>query len=147
MLADGTRKRIFAPKGAPVPRSHCAGSLCGRSSSEPLTPEVVRFREATSCTLNNTQVEAIEPGAANNPQNVKTVEKILPEFKFNGFFLSKNAAYTYTNFLRAIGKFPTICKHSAKCPKVLASMFAHIQQETAGLRYIEEISKGRYCAD
>ena len=26
-------------------------------------------------------------------------------------------------------------------------MLAHIQQETAGLRYIEEISKGRYCAD
>ena len=26
-------------------------------------------------------------------------------------------------------------------------MFAHIQEETAGLRYIEEIDKGSYCAD
>ena len=105
------------------------------------------MRDSTSCTLENALVEAILPGASTNPLNVKIVEQILPETKFAEFFPTRDAAYTYTNFLRAIGKYPAICKSSSTCPKVLANMFGHFQQETAGLYYIEEINKGAYCAD
>ena len=66
---------------------------------------------------------------------------------FNEFFPTRNAAYTYTNFLKAIGKYPSICSDAALCPKILANMFAHFQQETAGLVYLEEINKSPYCAD
>ena len=131
----------------PLPSSGCGGTICGSSSSEPLTTEIAAYRESTSCTLDNSLVEAIVPGASANPQNVKTVEQIFPESKFNDFFPNKDAAYTYTNFLRAIGKYPAICKNAVNCPKILAGMFAHFQQETAGLFYLEEINKGAYCAD
>ena len=30
--------------------------------------------------------------------------------------------------------------------KILANMFAHFQQETAGLVYLREINKSNYCA-
>ena len=123
----------------------CSGTLCGISSSEPLPPKIQALRESTSCTLDNAKVEAIAPGSPNNPPNVKTVEQLLSESKFNEFFPSRNAAYTYSNFLRAIGKYPAICKTASNCPKILAGIFAHFQQETAGLFYLEEINKGTYC--
>ena len=129
----------------PNPASGCSGTLCGYSSTEPLTPEIRDLRESTSCTLDNTLVEAITPGSPSNPSNVKTVEQVLPESKFNEFFPRKNAAYTYTNFLKAIGKYPAICRNAANCPKILAGMFAHFQQETAGLFHLEEINKHPYC--
>ena len=125
----------------------CSGTLCGQSSSEPLSSEIEQMRDSTSCTLENSLVEAIVPGSGSNPSNVKNVEQILPESKFNEFFPDKNPAYTYTNFLQAIGKYPAICKSASTCPKIFANMFAHFQQETAGLYYIEEINKGAYCAD
>ena len=92
-------------------------------------------------------MEAISPLSSNNPQNVQNVEAIFPEQKFNEFFPTRNSAYTYTNFLKAIGKYPSICSDAALCPKILANMFAHFQQETAGLVYLEEINKSPYCAD
>ena len=125
----------------------CSGTLCGATSSEPLAQEILEIRDSTSCTLDNALVEAITPGSHSNPSNVKTVEQVLPESKFNEFFPQRNAAYTYTNFLRAIGKYPAICKNASNCPKILAGIFAHFQQETAGLFYLEEINKeDAYCA-
>ena len=123
----------------------CSATLCGSSSSEPLPPEIQALRESTSCTLDNAEVEAIAPGSPNNPPNVKTVEQLLPESKFDEFFPERNVAYTFSNFLRAIGKYPSICKTASNCPKILAGIFAHFQQETAGLFYLEEINKGAYC--
>ena len=127
--------------------SDCSGTICGVSSSEPITPQIRKLRQSTSCTLDNKKVEAIYPGGPTNPQNVKNVEAIFPESKFKEFFPKKNAAYTYTNFLKAVGKYPSICAKAATCPKILANMFAHFEQESAGLYYIEEINKGSYCAD
>ena len=95
----------------------------------------------------NSLVEKIDPGLSTNPENVKNVETVLPESKFDEFFPNRNAAYTYTNFLRAIGKYPAICSSASLCPKVLANMFAHFQQETAGLFHLEEMNKSPYCAD
>ena len=127
--------------------SACSGTLCGKISSEPITPEIKAVRASTACTLDNKLVEAIIPGSFSNPKNVKNLESIFPESKFNEYFSKKNAAYTYTNFLKAIGKYPAICSSARSCPKLLASMFAHFEQETAGLFYIEEINRGPYCAD
>ena len=114
---------------------------------EPLTREVRILRKSTSCTLGNTEVDAIVPGSRNNPTNVKNVEQVLPEWKFQEFFPRRNEAYTYRNFLKAMGKYPAICRNSDNCSKILAAMFAHFQQETAGLFYLEEINKEHaYCA-
>jgi len=125
----------------------CLGTLCGRPSLEPLTREVRILRESTSCTLGNKEVDAIVPGSQNNPTNVKNVEQVLPELKFQEFFPRRNEAYTYRNFLRAMGKYPAICRNSDNCSKILAAMFAHFQQETAGLFFLEEINKeNSYCA-
>merc|ERR1712038_1709804 len=129
------------------PSSSCSGTLCGQKSSEPITQQIKNIRESTSCTLDNRLVELIQPGSVRNPENVKNVEKILPESRVMEFFPQKSAAYTYSNFLKAIGKYPAICSNANLCPKILANMFAHFEQETAGLFYIEEINKGRYCAD
>ena len=125
--------------------SSCSGTICGRTTNEPITDEIRNQRETASCTLDNDSVEAIQPLASSNPQNVKNVEAIFPESKFNEFFPNRNSAYTYTNFLRAIGKYPSICSDSGLCPKILTNMFGHIKQETADLYYIEEINKGDYC--
>ena len=133
--------------GGPVPSTGCTGTICGSSSTEPITAEIQALRDSTSCTLHNDLVEGILPGSANNPTNVKNVEQIISESKFNEFFPTKDDAYTYTNFLRAIGKYPAICKTAENCAKILAGMFAHFQQETAGLFYLEEINKSAYCAD
>jgi len=57
-----------------------------------------------------------------------------------------HSAYTYTNFLRAVAKFPAVCTQPDVCRRILANMFAHFQQETAGLVYLREINKGGYCA-
>ena len=129
------------------PGNSCSGTICGRTTSEPISNDVQNQRESASCTLDNEAVEAISPLRSSNPQNVKNVEAIFPESKFNDFFPTRNAAYTYTNFLKAIGKYPSICSDASLCPKILANMFAHFQQETAGLVYLEEINKSPYCAD
>ena len=128
-------------------KSTCGGTICGKYSSEPISQEVRYLRNSATCTLDNEKVQRIRPRDPGNPTNVKNIEKIFPESKFQQFFPNRDSSYTYTNFLRAIGKFPTICAGAKHCAKILANMFAHIQQETAGLVYLEEINKSPYCAD
>ncbi|WP_263067337.1 glycoside hydrolase family 19 protein [Enterobacter huaxiensis] len=90
-------------------------------------------------TLDNAQVEMIEPGRAANPDNVKRVEGIVKASDWEYLFPLRAQAYTYSNFLKAIGKFPALCKtygdgrdSDAICRKELATMFAHFAQETGG---------------
>ena len=90
-------------------------------------------------TLPNSEVEKIEPGLATNPANVKRVESILSEKDWEYLFPMRAAEYTYSNFLKAIGKFPAVCgtytdgrDSDAICRKSLATMFAHFAQETGG---------------
>ncbi|WP_318500289.1 chitinase [Photobacterium leiognathi] len=94
----------------------------------------------------NTVVEAIYPDAATNPDNVKRVERVFPETEWN--FLTQMAApeYTYTRFLRAIGKFPAFCGDYTDgrdadriCKTSIVTAFAHFSQETGG-----HISKDNY---
>ncbi|CAM6279500.1 Chitodextrinase [Enterobacter cloacae] len=90
-------------------------------------------------TLDNAQVEQIEPGRAANPVNVKRVEGILKESDWEYLFPLRAKDYSYSNFLKALGKFPALCDtyndgrdSEAICRKELATMFAHFAQETGG---------------
>ncbi|WP_236276309.1 chitinase [Enterobacter cloacae] len=90
-------------------------------------------------TLDNAQVEQIEPGRAANPVNVKRVEGILKESDWEYLFPLRAKDYSYSNFLKAVGKFPALCDtykdgrdSDAICRKELATMFAHFAQETGG---------------
>lgn len=90
-------------------------------------------------TLDNAQVEMIEPGRAANPENVKRVEGIVKASDWEYLFPMRAQSYTYSNFLKAVGKFPALCKtyndgrdSDAICRKELATMFAHFAQETGG---------------
>ncbi|MFA0704728.1 chitinase, partial [Vibrio sp. 10N.222.48.A3] len=95
----------------------------------------------------NSIVEAIEPGLASNPENVKRVERVFPQSEWD--FLTQMAApeYTYTRFLRAIGKFPAFCGEytdgrdsDAICKKSIITAFAHFAQETGGHIAIDNTS-------
>jgi chitodextrinase len=87
----------------------------------------------------NSIVDAITIGAANNPENVKRVERVFPKSEWD--FLTQMAApeYSYLRFLRAIGKFPAFCGNyldgrnaDAICKKSIVTAFAHFSQETGG---------------
>ena len=78
-------------------------------------------------------------GRASNPDNVKRVEGIVKASDWEYLFPLRAQSYTYSNFLKAVGKFPALCKtyndgrdSDAICRKELATMFAHFAQETGG---------------
>ncbi|MEX3072347.1 chitinase [Vibrio alginolyticus] len=98
-------------------------------------------------TAPNTLVEAIESGSVSNPDNVKRAEKVFPQAEWD--FLTHMAApeYTYTRFLRAIGKFPAFCAEytdgrdsDAICKRSIVTAFAHFAQETGGHISIDNVS-------
>ncbi|WP_072054572.1 chitinase [Aliivibrio fischeri] len=95
----------------------------------------------------NSVVEAIDAGVPTNPDNVKRVERVFPQSEW--FFLTQMAApeYTYTRFLRAIGKFPAFCGDytdgrdaDAICKKSIVTAFAHFSQETGGHIAVDNVS-------
>ena len=102
------------------------------------TPLMISVKESI-VTLDNEQVEAVAPRLATNPQNVKRVESIVSEDDWDYYFPRRAPEYTYTNFLKAIAKFPAFCgdysdgrNADAICRKALATMFSHFTQETGG---------------
>ena len=95
--------------------------------------------KSTIRTLDNSLVEQIEPGKSTNPENVKRVEGIIKASDWDYLFPLRAPEYTYSNFLKAVGKFPALCQtytdgrnSDAICRKSLATMFAHFAQETGG---------------
>nr|WP_318382877.1 glycoside hydrolase family 19 protein [uncultured Enterobacter sp.] len=101
-------------------------------------------------TLDNSDVEKIEPGRAANPANVKRVEGIIKAADWDFLFPMRAPEYTYDNFLKAIGKFPAVCgtytdgrDSDAICRKTLATMFAHFAQETGGHESWRDIPEWR----
>ncbi|WP_031518423.1 chitinase [Siccibacter colletis] len=95
--------------------------------------------KASIRTLDNAQVEKIEPGNSGNPENVRRVESIISAKDWDFLFPLRAREYTYVNFLKAVGKFPAVCgaysdgrDAEAICRKSLATMFAHFAQETGG---------------
>ncbi|WP_462322834.1 carbohydrate-binding protein, partial [Halochromatium sp.] len=88
--------------------------------------------KASIRTLDNALVERILPGATTNPANVQRVERLVSEQDWDAFFPRRAPEYTYTNFLKGIGKFPAFCGDyddgrdaDAICRAALATMFAH----------------------
>ncbi|QNM98961.1 hypothetical protein H9L41_13885 [Chitinimonas koreensis] len=87
--------------------------------------------------LPDADVNAVVAGRTANPDNVKRVERVLGQAKFDQLFPVRHVNYTYTNFLRGIAKFPAYCDNysdgrdaDAICRKLLATSFAHFVQET-----------------
>lgn len=135
------------------------------SSSEPLTIKasdlaakekaltdypLMKAVKSSIATLPNSDVELIAPGRAANPTNVKRVESIIKESDWDFLFPLRAPEYTYTNFLKAIGKFPAVCgtytdgrDSDAICRKTLATMFAHFAQETGGHESWRDIPEWR----
>jgi chitodextrinase len=104
-----------------------------RMTSDPLMAAV----RASVRTLDNASVEAVAPKRAGNPANVRRVEAIIDESRFEYLFPMRAPEYTYRGFLQAIAKFPAVCDSytdgrddDAICRKTLATMFAHFAQET-----------------
>jgi len=124
----------------------CLSSLCDRAYSEETLSADVKDLRKSSCNLEIGLVKAITEGAASNPANVKNVEALVNSTMFsNTIFPLHNTRYTYEDFLRAVGMYPMFCKDSAICPKTLATLFAHIKQETNNLENVEEGTKNTYC--
>ena len=121
----------------------------------------IRQLRSRLATLPSLQVELVRPGRAVNPANTRLVEQILSQQDWDFLFPQRHPAYTYTNFLKAVSKFPAVCHPDspARCRQVLATMFAHFTQETGGhnpsgevpewrqgLHYVEELGcDGRDC--
>ena len=83
-------------------------------------------------------VASVCPGGPANPANVRVLEAVCSEAEFAAVFPRADPAYTYTNLLRAVAAFPRVCRAEAECRATLAAVFAHFQQETAGLFHLEE---------
>ncbi|OFA04439.1 glycoside hydrolase family 19 protein [Duganella sp. HH101] len=118
-----------------------------------------RTVKASIRTLDNAAVDAVSPGAAANPANVKRVERLLTSAKWDYYFGIREPSYTYGRFLQAVAKFPAVCGDytdgrdaDAICRHTLATMFAHFAQETGdhnasiplpqwrqGLKYLREM--------
>lgn len=95
--------------------------------------------KASVRTLPQSVVDTVAPGKATNPDNVKRVEGLLSQQKFDYYFPVRNSSYTYTGFLQAVAKFPGFCdtytdgRNSDEiCRRSLSAMFAHFAQETGG---------------
>ncbi|WP_299596248.1 glycoside hydrolase family 19 protein [uncultured Microbulbifer sp.] len=120
--------------GYPIARSTLEARETELTSS-PLFSQV----KASIVTLENSQVEAVAPGRIANPPNVQRVEFIVASADWDFLFPVRAAEYSYTNFLRAVAKFPAFCGDYSDgrnaediCRKSLATMFAHFTQETGG---------------
>jgi len=104
-------------------------------TSDPLLASV----KQSIATLDNASVNTITAGNPDNPANVRRVERIVGESDWNYLFPQRAPEYTYSNFLKAVGKFPAFCGDytdgrdaDAVCRRALATMFAHFTQETGG---------------
>ena len=119
------------PKGIPTLKEAQADEAAKTSST------LFQQIKASIRTLDTASVEAVQPGRAANPINVKRVERIVSSTDWQTLFAIRDASYTYTRFLQAIAKFPAVCDDysdgrnaDAICRKGLATMFAHFAQET-----------------
>jgi chitodextrinase len=110
-----------------------------RKEKELTDSPMFRSIQETVRTLDNDEVDKIEAGREDNPENVKRVEFVLTEESYHDLFPRRHSSYTYQRFLQAFGKFPGICsyrgteeKSDVICRKTLATMFAHFTQATGG---------------
>lgn len=115
-----------------------AAELAATEARLTSSPVIASIKRAIA-TLPNDAVEAVVPARAANPANVRRVERLLTSANWDYLFPLRAKEYTYTGFLRAIAKFPAVCRDygdgrdaDAICRKTMATMFAHFAQETGG---------------
>lgn len=101
-------------------------------------------------TRSQSEVDKVQKDNASNPENVKRVEKILPEKNWQEIFPMRNSLYTYRGFLQAVAKFKGFCQTYTDgrnsediCRKSLVTIFAHFTQETGGHDKNSEIEEWR----
>eukprot|EP01055_Gregarina_sp_Pseudo9_P005214 Gregarina_sp_Pseudo_9__5213@NODE_577_length_2556_cov_206_835518_g546_i0_p1_GENE_NODE_577_length_2556_cov_206_835518_g546_i0NODE_577_length_2556_cov_206_835518_g546_i0_p1_ORF_typecomplete_len715_score196_47Glyco_hydro_19/PF00182_19/6_3e10CBM_5_12_2/PF14600_6/0_14CBM_5_12_2/PF14600_6/1_1e04CBM_5_12_2/PF14600_6/7_7e03_NODE_577_length_2556_cov_206_835518_g546_i0812225 len=88
------------------------------------------------------EITMVEPGRAENPDNVHLAEKVVPQNLFDTLFPVRDRFYTYANFLRAVATFPGVCATQVDtgvdpeqlCRRFLATMFAHWLKQTGAYR-------------
>ena len=147
---------LASPTSPPAVSPEVPPSLAQVEAEETRLTSQGEIRQLRSrlATLSSLQVELVRPGRAVNPANTRLVEEILAEKDWDFLFPQRHPAYTYTNFLKAVSKFPAVCHPDSpvRCREVLATMFAHFTQETGGhnpsgevpewrqgLHYVEEL--------
>ncbi len=127
---------VAAPAGYPndAQLNAAAQALYSQAGSDGKV--IDRIREALQVRADSV-VNAVAPGAGSNPDNVKRVERVLGQAKFDYFFPVRNVKYTYDSLLKGVAKFPAYCATYADgrdsdliCKKLLATSFAHFSQET-----------------
>ncbi|WP_169734453.1 glycoside hydrolase family 19 protein [Deefgea rivuli] len=127
---------VAAPAGYPSDAQFTAAEQALYSQAGSDAKTIDRIRDALQVRADSI-VNAVAPGAAGNPDNVKRVERVLSQTKFDYFFPVRNVKYTYDNLLKGVAKFPAYCATYTDgrdsdliCKKLLATSFAHFAQET-----------------
>ncbi|MGL6041676.1 MAG: chitinase, partial [Deefgea sp.] len=127
---------ITAPAGYPTDAQFVAAEQALYSQAGSDSTVIDRIRAALQVRPDSV-VNAVVVGAAGNPDNVKRVERVLSQAKFDYFFPVRNVKYTYENLLKGVAKFPAYCATYTDgrdsdliCKKLLATSFAHFAQET-----------------
>ncbi|MRV72419.1 chitinase [Duganella sp. FT92W] len=158
-IADATTPPDPGPGPNPQPGGVPTKAQAEAREAELTNNDFFRKVKASVRTLDNAAVEAVAPGAAANPANVKRVERLLTSSKWEYYFGARDTSYTYRRFLQAVAKFPAVCDDYTDgrnadniCRHSLATMFAHFAQETGdhnasiplpqwrqGLKYLREI--------
>ncbi|HEX3774466.1 MAG TPA: glycoside hydrolase family 19 protein [Polyangiaceae bacterium] len=73
---------------------------------------------------------------------------LITKAQFESFFPGHNAVYTYEGFVQAASQWPLFCGEGDADAKKreVAAFFAHMVQETAGLKYTDELNPpSDYC--
>lgn len=101
--------------------------------------DLMRMVKESIRVRSNDEVDVITAGSTSNPTNVKRVEQSVSLSDWDHLFPERTQEYTYDNFLKAVGKFPSFCGDyddgrdaETICKRSLSTMFAHFTQETGG---------------
>jgi predicted chitinase len=78
------------------------------------------------------------------------IANVVSQTMFDAIFPlgSRNALYTYNDFIAAVAAFPTFANAGTldSCRKEAAAFLANVARETGSLRYAEQIAKSQYCS-
>lgn len=74
--------------------------------------------------------------------------RVMPYSLWNDIFYNRNQIYDYHSFTNAVASYPTLCNENSSnqytddemCLRELATMFAHMEQETSLLHFTTELA-------
>lgn len=68
-------------------------------------------------------------------------ESILSQTMWDSWFPNANSLYTYSNFMKALGRFPEFCGDtSTNCAIELATISGHMASLSVDLKYTANIA-------